>query len=257
MDEVGVVLVTGATSAIGRAVAERLARGGGDGAGFDLVLAGREVAELERVAADLVVRFGVSALAVGFDAAAEDGAEQLALRVGEAMASRGVETLAGVVAVHGMMPGQADVEERPELMRELVRVNFTSVAEVVLRVCGRVRRGGFVCVVGSVAGDRGRASNFGYGSTKAGLEAFCSGLSGRLLREGVGVVLVKPGVTDTAMTWGVVKSGPLMASAGRVAADVERGIRAGRGVVYSPWVWRWVMLVIRLLPGPIFRRMRF
>ncbi|HKX46230.1 MAG TPA: SDR family NAD(P)-dependent oxidoreductase, partial [Planctomycetota bacterium] len=113
---------------------------------------------------------------------------------------------------------------------------------------------GFLCALTSVAGDRGRPRNHAYGSTKAAVTAYLEGLRARLSREGLSVVNVEPGVVDTGMTWGL-PPGPPKASAERVARDVLRGIARDRAVVYTPWLWRWVMAIIRCLPDRVFRRL--
>jgi short-subunit dehydrogenase len=105
-----------------------------------------------------------------------------------------------------------------------------------------------------VAGDRGRGSNAVYGAAKAGLTAFLSGLRNRLAPAGVRVVTVKPGFVDTPMTGHVAKN-PLFASPERVARDLLRAIDTGADVVYTPWWWRFVMLLVRLIPERLFKRL--
>ena len=116
------------------------------------------------------------------------------------------------------------------------------------------QRSGCLVALSSVAGDRGRASNPVYGASKAGLSAFLSGLRNRLYRTGVRVVTVKPGFVDTPMTAHVPKN-PLFASPERVARDVVRAVDRHRDVVYTPWWWRFVMLIVRLIPERIFKRL--
>jgi len=118
----------------------------------------------------------------------------------------------------------------------------------------RVGRG-FICAVSSVAGDRGRQSNYLYGSTKAALSTYLQGLRNRLARSGVRVVTVKPGFVDTAMTFG--RPGMfLVASPQRVGRDVFRAVRRGRCEVYTPWFWRGIMAAIKAIPEPVFKRMK-
>jgi decaprenylphospho-beta-D-erythro-pentofuranosid-2-ulose 2-reductase len=115
---------------------------------------------------------------------------------------------------------------------------------------------GYLCGVSSVAGDRGRQSNYLYGSTKAGFSTYLDGLRNRLYRSGVAVITVKPGFVDTSMTWGLLNpKSPLVAAPERVARDIARAIRKRKNTVYTPWFWALVMLVIRLVPEPIFKRM--
>jgi short-subunit dehydrogenase len=121
-----------------------------------------------------------------------------------------------------------------------------------------VQGAGWIVGIGSVAGDRGRASNATYGAAKAGLATFLSGLRQRVAKHGVHVLSVKPGFVHTAMTEGIVDpASPLVATPDHVARDVLRAIRRRRATLYTPWFWRWVMLVIRLLPERVFVRMKF
>ena len=110
--------------------------------------------------------------------------------------------------------------------------------------------------VSSVAGDRGRQSNYLYGSTKAGFSTYLDGMRNRLYRSGVTVITVKPGFVDTSMTWGLLNpKSPLVATPERVARDIARAIRRRKNTVYTPWFWALVMLAIRLVPEPIFKRL--
>ena len=114
----------------------------------------------------------------------------------------------------------------------------------------------FLCAISSVAGDRGRPSNFLYGSSKAALNAYLEGLRARLARRGIAVITIKPGFVDTAATWGLLKGGPLVAHPQKVALDVARAIHRGSAVVYTPRIWRLIMAIIRALPRPVFHRMK-
>jgi short-subunit dehydrogenase len=248
----GFVLLTGAGSAIARAVARRMAS-----RGWNLIVAGRDEADAESLASDLRVRFGCEAHAAHFDAIQANQHEPFFQRCAELAGGR----LEGMVVGHGFMADQAAVERDPSLLAQTISVNYTSPALLAslaadhLSAQGR----GFICVISSVAGDRGRASNFAYGSSKAAIDTYVEGLRHRLARQGrVRVITVKPGFVDTAMTWGLLKPGsPLVASPERVARSIVRAIEGGRPVVYTPWVWRWVMLAIRALPRPIFNRLNF
>ena len=117
-----------------------------------------------------------------------------------------------------------------------------------------VRGGGAVVGVGSVAGDRGRLGNYVYGAAKAGFATYMSGLRNRLGRSGVHVMTVKPGPVDTAMTWGL-DSMPFMTTPDAAARDIAKGLRKGRNVIYTAGIWRLVMLVIRNVPEPIFKKL--
>jgi short-subunit dehydrogenase len=240
-------LVVGATSAIGRAIAAQLAA-----AGFDLVLAGRREAELERNARDLEIRFGVAASVRTFDALDFDTYEAFFASCREPSGA----TLAGVVLCHGEMPEQSEAEADAALTRRLIDVNYASpvcLLEIAARHFQDLGRG-FVCALSSVAGDRGRPSNHIYGSSKAALSTYLQGLRSRMARHGVRVVTVKPGFVDTALTYG--RPGLfLVASPEKVARDVLRGIERDRAVVYTPRFWALILGIIRSIPDPIFKRL--
>src|SRR6185369_6018781 len=128
-------------------------------------------------------------------------------------------------------------------------------AALVLRAATRfeARRAGTIAVITSVAGVRGRASNFVYGSAKSLVSTLLEGLRHRMHGRGVAVVDIRPGFVDTPMTAAFPK-GPLWAAPGRVARDIVRAVDRGAGVAYTPWFWRWIMLVVRHIPEPLFVR---
>ena len=231
-------LLTGAGSAIARALAQRIAEDGDN-----LVLAGRDVEDLHKTAADLRWRFNVTVDAISFDECA----------------TRLPDGLDGVVVCHGLMFDQAEAEADPEKARAMIDVNYASAVAILERAAndflGRGGDGKVIAAISSVAGDRGRKSNYLYGATKAALSAHLDGLRHRLARSGIAVLTIKPGFVDTKMTWG--KPGMfLVASPAKVAGDIHRAIRRRRsGVLYTPWFWRWIMLIIRSIPEPIFKRL--
>jgi len=241
------VLVLGASGALGRAIARRLAA-----EGHSLVLAGRRLEELERCARDLEVRYGVEVAVECYEAVAFETHPEFF----EACEKRFEGGLAGVVLCHGVMPEQADAERDFALARHTIEVNYTSAVSLLGRAADAFARrgGGFVCAISSVAGDRGRPSNFHYGASKAALDAWLSGLRARVAGRGVRVVTLKPGFVDTSLTWG--RSGVLLAaSPDRVARDTLDAIRRDRAIRYSPRFWAVLMWVIRCIPDPIFKRL--
>lgn len=221
-------------------------------AGFDLVLASRDDGELERHACDLAIRFGIRAQATAFDAMDFESHADLVTSA-QAQTAGGVE---GVFLGLGVMPDGKEVAANPEVARAAIETNFSAAVSLIERLVPHFesRGSGWICAVSSVAGDRGRASNYLYGATKAALSTYLEGLRVRLGRSGIHVVDVRPGFVDTGLTWG--RSGVFrVASPERVARDAWRGIRRNRGVVYTPWFWRWIMAAIRWIPDPIFRRL--
>jgi decaprenylphospho-beta-D-erythro-pentofuranosid-2-ulose 2-reductase len=249
----GAVLVLGASSPIARALARRFAE-----AGYPMLLAGRDMDDLERSAADLRVRYAVPAATLAFDAAQLDRHEQL---IRDA-AGRFPDGLAGVVACQGDLADQAQAERDLVLSRRMIDVNYTSVVSTLnpaanhfeaLAKAGKHR--GFIAVLSSVAGDRGRPSNYLYGSAKAAVSAYVQGMRARLAGSGIPVLTVKPGFVDTRMIYG--KPGTfLVAAPERVADDVFRAVRRRKDVIYTPAFWRWILLAVRSIPEPIFKRMK-
>ena len=241
------VLVLGASSGIGSAILRRLAA-----EGFDLILAGRNPAELDRRARDLTVRFTTQASAVHFDALDFESHPGLIRECFTATP----EGLTGVVLCQGSMTESTPAETDALATRRMIETNYLASVSV-LEACAtefESRGHGWICALSSVAGDRGRPSNYLYGSSKAGLSSYLQGLRARLAQVGVGVLDVKPGFVDTSLTWG--RAGLfLVASPDRVARDTWRGIRRNRAVVYTPWFWRLIMLVIRAIPDPVFKRL--
>lgn len=242
-------VIVGATSAIGRAIAEQLAT---HEPKARYVLVARRGNELERIAADLRIRRGVEVDALAIDVTAPDAATRLANLIADSPGK-----LRGAVLTQGVMTAQDDADTTPGAAERMIAVNFASVVGLIVALRPLIKPGGFIGVVSSVAGDRGRPSNFAYGSSKAGLNAYLDGLRGKLRGEpgAPTVTIVKPGFTDTAMTFG--QGGMfLVAPPERVAKDAVRGIRNGASVVYTPGFWRLIMLIIRSIPRPIFDRLK-
>ncbi|MFZ1725678.1 MAG: SDR family NAD(P)-dependent oxidoreductase, partial [Albidovulum sp.] len=157
----------------------------------------------------------------------------------------------------GSMPEQSAIDADPALIDGVVTDSFTGPARFLqmLAPLMEARGGGTVVGVGSVAGDRGRIGNYVYGSAKAGFHTYLSGLRNRLTRAGGHVVTVKPGFVDTAMTWGLPGMF-LVASPDSVAADIEKAVRKRRNTIYTPFFWRYIMLIIIHVPEFIFKKMK-
>lgn len=239
------VLILGGTSDIGYAVARAYA-----GAGWKVVLAARDVAGAERNAADLVTRHGaeveVRALDILDTATFPDFID-------------GLPALPDtVVSLVGTLGDQSTAQTDAAFASRVIRTNFEGPALLLGMFAEKFeeRGDGLIVGVSSVAGDRGRASNYVYGSAKAGFSAFLSGLRNRLAGTGVRVVTIKPGFVRTRMTAGMELPGLLTAEPEEVA-DRIFGCEAGGGdVIYVKRRWRAVMTVIRLIPERIFKHRR-
>jgi len=243
------VALLGATKGMGRALARLMAERG-DG----LALLGRDRVDVEKSARDLQVRGGQAPVAtVECDL---ERPETFAPALGAAEAALG--GLDAVVVTAGMFATQDRLESDPELARRLLLVDFTNT----VAFCEEARRrllargGGTLCVFSSVAGERGRKPVVLYGAAKAGLTRYLEGLDHRFRAAGLRTVCVKPGFVRTSMTDGL-PAPPFAGEPDAVARRVLRAIDAGTPVVYVPGVWRWVMLVIRLLPRAVMRRVSF
>jgi short-subunit dehydrogenase len=242
------VLVVGATSAIAEAAARLWAA-----RGASLYLAARRETLLEASAADLRLRGAKQVAYERFDILDADAHEAMWAR-----AEAAIGVVDCVLLAHGTLPDQAAAVADAELAVREIELNGVSTAALALRACNRfqARGRGTLAVITSVAGVRGRASNFVYGSAKALVSTLLEGLRHRLHGTDVRVIDIRPGFVDTPMTAQFPKGGPLWATPQRVARDIVAAVDGGAGVVYTPWFWRWIMLVIRHIPEFVFVRTR-
>lgn len=240
------ILVVGATSAIAEATARVWAR-----RGEHLFLVARNAVRLEAVAADLRVRGAARVATFALDA--NDHARHAAMLDHAAHSLDGLDT---VLVAHGTLPDQAACEGSVALTLEEIGTNALSTIALLTEVANRfaAQGRGTIVVISSVAGDRGRQSNYVYGSAKAMVTAFTSGLRQRLAKKGVAVVTIKPGFVDTPMT-AAFRKGLLWARPAAVADRIARAADRGSGVVYTPWFWRPIMAIIRAVPESVFRRL--
>ncbi len=241
------VLIVGATSAIAAETARVYAA-----YGARLFLAGRHPQRLEAVAADLRVRGAGSVLTAVLDVTDRQRCDAV---VEEAWSTYGGLDVA--LLAHGVLPDQARCQASAAATIEALEVNFTSAVALLTPLANRFESagGGCIAVITSVAGDRGRQSNYVYGAAKGGLDRFLEGLRNRLFHAGVAVVTLKPGFVDTPMTAGLTQ-GALFASARRAGRDIHRSIERRRDVAYIPWFWRPIMAILRSLPETVFKRLR-
>lgn len=241
-------ILLGATSSMARAMARQLAE-----EGATLLLAGRDMDDLEALATDCVHRGAAYAGAAKFDARSPQDFAPLIAQAEQLAGEAG--TLCSAVFV-GSMPPQAAIDEDPSLVDGTVTDSFTGPARLLQMLAPKIeaRGKGTVIGVGSVAGDRGRIGNYVYGAAKAGFATYLSGLRNRLARSGAHVMTVKPGFIDTAMTWNV-EGMFLVASPEQTAAHMLKAARKGRNVLYTPFFWRYIMAIIRAVPEPIFKKL--
>ncbi|WP_417279885.1 SDR family oxidoreductase [Celeribacter sp.] len=238
-------IILGATSSMARAMARRLAK-----EGAMLILCGRDMEDLAASAEDCKARGASEALAMRFDAR---DSTTFAPIIDHAILNEGAINCAVFV---GSMPEQSAIDADPTLIDGVVQDSHIGPATFLSMLAPQMeaRGQGTVVGVGSVAGDRGRIGNYVYGSAKAGFATYLSGLRNRLTRAGGHVVTVKPGFVDTAMTWGI-EGMFLVASPDAVAKDILRAVAKKKNVIYTPFFWRYIMLIIRHIPEFIFKKM--
>lgn len=241
------VMIIGATSAMAEATARLYAA-----RGAALLLAGRDPQRLRAIADDLRVRGAAKAETFQIDLLDLDAHAAL---VDAAWKTLGTVDI--VLIAHGTLPDQTACEASPELALREFSLNANSTISLCTHLAPRLREqhGGTLAVISSVAGDRGRASNYVYGSAKAAVSAFLGGLRQRLHGTGVNVLTIKPGFVDTPMTRAFNK-GPLWATPAQVARGIVRAIDRGASVVYLPRFWWPIMLTIRCIPEFVFRRIQ-
>jgi decaprenylphospho-beta-D-erythro-pentofuranosid-2-ulose 2-reductase len=255
------IFIIGATSSLGQALCRTLAV-----KGYRLALAGRDAGELELLAADLATRFGINCqvlIADFMDAhfsptlLMEQAGDYDSVIIATGDMGNGdpfsLYNLAYAVHINYTLPAQLAT----------LAARYLSEKKKIEHPVERRQRGGrprrrpkgerSIVIISSIAGDRGRQSNYAYGSAKAALSAFASGLRNRFYKKGVRVMTVKPGFIDTPMTWGMTS--PLIASREAVAKEIISAMERKKDVIYVPWFWRYIMLIICAIPERVFKRL--
>ena len=242
-------LIIGATKGIGRSVARILAE-----RGDALFLLGRSMEDLERTVADLAARGAVEPIGTAHCDLLDPGTIGPAIESADA-ALGGFDT---VVVTAGLFATQDAIEQDASLRDRILQANFVGTIQFCEAAKVRLlsRGGGRLCVLSSVAGERGRKPVVIYGATKAGLTGYLDGLDARHYADGLRVVLVKPGFVRTTMT-AALPEPPFAGDVDQVAAEIVRAIDREKAEIYTPWIWRWVMLAVRALPRGFMRKAKF
>lgn len=241
------VLIIGATSAIATACARLWAEQGNT-----FFLVARDHEKLEQTAADL--------RAHGAKAVTLHSMDATDLASHPAMLSSCLSVLQQIdiaLIAHGTLPDQKACEQDVDVALREFAINGTSVIALLTHLSNQFekQRCGSLAVISSVAGDRGRPSNYLYGTAKAAVSTFCEGLRVRLYKVGVNVITIKPGFVDTPMTQGLKLPSLLLAKPEKVARRIVEGIERNATILYTPGFWALIMLIIRCIPQTIFKRL--
>ncbi len=242
------ILIIGATSAIAEAVARKYAE-----RSDALFLVARNGEHLQAIATDLGVR-GAARVATATLDVTDFPAHAAVIE----RAEREFGGLDIALIAHGTLSDQGECEKSVDALRREFDINAISTLSLLTTLANtfEARRQGTLAVISSVAGDRGRQSNYAYGAAKAAVTAFLSGLRQRLAKANVDVLTIKPGFVDTPMTAAIANKGALWAKPEQVAEGIVRAIEQRRSVVYLPWFWWGIMLIIRHIPEFAFKKLK-
>ena len=238
-------LILGATSDIGQAIAVKFAK-----EGYDLQLAARNTDDIRSLSSDCSLRYGIRCSTHAFDANDMDSHVPF-------YDSLEVKPDVSILVFGYMEDNHAVTADRRKLLNT-INVNFTGAVSI-LNIISRdylTRKNGTIAAISSVAGERGRATNYIYGSAKAGLTAYLSGLRNECFSSNVHVSTILPGFVYTRMTENM-KLPPLLTATPQLVADAVYGaVRKKKNVVYVKWMWKWIMLIIRSIPEFMFKKMK-
>lgn len=240
-----VILILGASSDIAKALAHKFAK-----KGYCLYLAGKDMPSLEADANDIKIRYVVDVRAVYFDALDFSSHADFYAAL--------PDKPFGVVVVFGYLGDHSRAKTDFAEAKKIIDTNYSGAVSILNIAANDMqqKKEGFIVGVSSVAGDRGRASNYIYGSAKAAFTAYLSGLRHRLFADNVQVLTVKPGFVSTKMTESMALPPLLTASPTEVATDILQALHSGKNTVYTKWFWKYIMLIIIHLPELIFKRSR-
>ncbi|PCI86996.1 MAG: short-chain dehydrogenase [Hyphomicrobiales bacterium] len=239
------LLIIGAKSDIAKAIANKYAENG-----YDLYLAARNSKELETFAQDIRVKTDKKVECLELDildfASHQDFYNNLN------------EKPEGVASAVGYLGDQTESQKEFNEAQTIINTNYTGVVSLLNVIASNfeARKSGFIIGISSVAGERGRQSNYTYGSAKAALSAYLSGLRNRLTASNVAVITVKPGFVDTQMTEDMDLPKALTATPQQVADDVYNAQVNGKNIIYTRWFWKWIMLIIKTIPEWKFKQLK-
>jgi decaprenylphospho-beta-D-erythro-pentofuranosid-2-ulose 2-reductase len=239
------VLILGAVSDIAEAIAYAYAE-----RGDDVILAARNTSRLDRVGADMQIRFGKTPAIAEFDAVDFNSHAAFYQNLPKAPDT--------VVCVFGFMDENINAMNNFAIAKQTIDVNYTGAVSILNIVANDMASKGKGTIIGisSVAGERGRQSNFIYGSAKAGFTAYLAGLRNYLFHKGVHVLTVKPGFVKTKMTANLPLNPKLTAQPKQIAKDVLKAADKKKNVLYSLWMWKYIMAIIKNIPEGVFKKLK-
>jgi decaprenylphospho-beta-D-erythro-pentofuranosid-2-ulose 2-reductase len=239
------VLILGAASDMAVAIARKFAA-----AGYSLTLAARNAEKLTALEADLKIRYNVAVASTRFDALGFAGHEEFYYSLPERPDI--------VVCVFGLLGDQFSAQQSWSACEEILFTNYVGAVSILNVVANdfEKQKKGTIIGISSVAGDRGRQSNYFYGSAKAGFTAYLSGLRNRMFHHGVHVLTVKPGFVKTRMIENIKTPGPITASVKKVADHIFKATRSKNNSIYVLPVWALIMLVIKTIPEGFFKKLK-
>lgn len=239
------VLILGASSDIAIALARKYASNG-----YAVQLAARNTARLEPLRSDLAIRYGVKSTLHEFDAMNT---------ASHAAFWSSLDILPDItICVFGYLGEQKEAETDWKECEKIITTNYTGAVSILNLAANAYeeQKKGSIVGISSVAGERGRQSNYFYGSAKAGFTAYLSGLRNRLFHQQVHVLSVQPGFVYTKMTEGMPLPGLLTATPEIVADAIYKGLEKKKNTIYVKWFWRWIMLIIKSIPEPMFKKLK-
>jgi short-subunit dehydrogenase len=239
------VLILGATSDMAVAFAKKFAQ-----EGYSLTLAARNKEALQLTASDMSIRFQVDVDAVPFDALDFESHEQF---------YKSLKSKPDIaICVFGLLGDQLSAQKDWTNCLTILNSNYTGAVSILNIIANDFenRREGIIVGISSVAGERGRQSNYLYGSAKAGFSAYLSGLRNRMTASGVHVMTVKPGFVKTKMLDNLKTPGPITATPDAVATAVYKAVIKRKDSIYVLWMWRWIMLIIKSIPENVFKKLK-
>lgn len=239
------VLLLGASSDMATAIARKFAQDK-----FDIILAGRNVQQLSEFKTDLEIRYNIKSAVVFFDATDFASHESF---------YKNLPFHPDItVCIFGYLGDQQKAAADWKETENIIQANFTGAVSILNIVAEdyKLRKSGIIAGISSVAGERGRQSNYIYGSAKAGFTAYLSGLRNSLHQYGVHVITILPGFVYTKMTADLKLPPLLTATPEQVALQVSSAVKKRKNVVYVKWMWRWIMLIIKTIPEGVFKKLK-